>query len=265
MWLHVEHTTDFRYGDAIAEAYSELRVKPLSAGGQRCSSFRLTIEPSVARTHEYVDQFGNDVIHFNVLEPHDRLAVTATSDVYTPGGLDDEARPLTPTEQHDYLAPTALASSGGPAELAAAANRAAPERLPWELMELVRSELAYEPGATDVHTTADDALRLGRGVCQDFAHVLIAACRSRALPARYVSGYLHSAELDGETAASHAWVDVWTDGRWTALDPTHGREQNEHYVRVAVGRDYADVPPTRGVYKGAAQETLEVRVVVRTV
>jgi transglutaminase-like putative cysteine protease len=112
-----------------------------------------------------------------------------------------------------------------------------------------------------VRTTADEVLALGRGVCQDFAHVLIAACRSGGIPARYVSGYLYDAEAEAEHAASHAWVDVFNpELGWLSLDPTHDREQNDHYVRVAVGRDYADVPPTRGVYRGTASESLEVSV-----
>ena len=128
-------------------------------------------------------------------------------------------------------------------------------------MNAVRAELVYEPGATDVQTRADEVLALGRGVCQDFAHVMLAACRCVGIPARYVSGYLYDPTLEGDNAASHAWVDVWDEERgWIALDPTHDREQTETYVRVAVGRDYADVPPTRGVYKGVAHETLSVRV-----
>ena len=128
-------------------------------------------------------------------------------------------------------------------------------------MQAVHAELVYEPGATDVQTRADEVLALGRGVCQDFAHVLLAACRCIGIPARYVSGYLYDPTLVGDNAASHAWVDVWDEtGGWLALDPTHDREQTDAYVRVAVGRDYDDVPPTRGVYTGAANETLSVRV-----
>ncbi len=101
---------------------------------------------------------------------------------------------------------------------------------------------------------------LRRGVCQDFTHVMLAACRSQGLAARYVSGYLYN---NGHTAASHAWVDVYLPGQgWASLDPTHNRAQTEQYVRVAIGRDYADVPPTRGVFKGKAKETLEVKVYV---
>ena len=106
-------------------------------------------------------------------------------------------------------------------------------------------------------------LTLGRGVCKDFAHLLLAACRSLGILGRYVSGYLYDPELVGDSAASHAWVDVWDDERgWVSLDPTHDREQTGAYVRVAVGRDYAEAPPTRGVYKGTAAETLDVRVVL---
>jgi transglutaminase-like putative cysteine protease len=104
------------------------------------------------------------------------------------------------------------------------------------------------------------ALARGRGVCQDFAHLMIAACRALGLPARYVSGYV-LAPRRGAAEASHAWCDVFVAGRgWRSLDPTHAAEQSDHYVRVAVGRDYADVPPTRGIFKGAGQETMTVEV-----
>jgi transglutaminase-like putative cysteine protease len=107
-------------------------------------------------------------------------------------------------------------------------------------------------------TRADAALALGRGVCQDFAHVMLAACRRAGIASRYVSGYLYDPLVQGDVA-SHAWMDVLDAVRgWVSLDPTHDREQTAAYVRVAVGRDYADVPPTRGVWKGTTQETLEV-------
>ena len=105
-----------------------------------------------------------------------------------------------------------------------------------ELMSAISAELVYDPAATDVQTRADEVLALGRGVCQDFSHVLLAACRCAGIPARYVSGYLFDPKLQGDNAASHAWVDVWdSEQGWLALDPTHDREQSESYVRVAVG------------------------------
>ena len=264
MWLTLEHVTELGYDEPIVEAYTEVRLKPAHRDGQRCSSFSLSTEPRGATIDEYVDRFGNVVHHFDVLEMHERLAVVARSEVWTaPRFVADTSNPL-PLDRWDYLAPsrfvpradtlTALAATASGSDQAAAARA---------LMEAVRDAMTYEKGTTDVHTTASEALGDGRGVCQDFAHVLIGACRAQGLPARYVSGYLYDA-TNGGHGESHAWVDVHVgaDG-WLSLDPTHDTEQNEHYVRVAVGRDYADVPPSRGVYRGTATETLEVAVTIR--
>ncbi len=135
----------------------------------------------------------------------------------------------------------------------------------YQVMNTIFGEFKYEPGATTVQTSAEDAIALKRGVCQDFAHVMIGVCRSHGMPARYVSGYLYSPTASTrDDAASHAWVDVYVPGQgWLALDPTHNCAQGAHYVRLGVGRDYADTPPTRGTFKGAAQETLAVNVTVR--
>jgi transglutaminase-like putative cysteine protease len=261
--LRVEHTSEFGYDAPIAEAYTELRLRPLEGGGQHCSSFRLITQPTGVRVREYRDYFGNGVHHFDVLESHDRLAVTAVSEVMTPQAFEGAGQPPTPLELHDYLGPTDFAPfSKSVAEFAArhAGEGVGSERAQ-ALMAAIHGELVYDPSATDVQTRADEVLVLGRGVCQDFTHVLLAACRFLGIPARYVSGYLYDQKLAGDNAASHAWVDVWDERRgWLAIDPTHDRQQTESYVRVAVGRDYADVPPTRGVYKGSADETLSVRV-----
>ncbi len=138
-----------------------------------------------------------------------------------------------------------------------------PVEAAWELMRAVRGAMTYERGTTNVHTTAAEALGDGRGVCQDFAHVMIAACRARGIPARYVSGYLYDTRANGGEGESHAWVDVHVGDTWISLDPTHDSAQTERYVRVGVGRDYADVPPSRGVYRGTATETLDVAVTIR--
>jgi transglutaminase-like putative cysteine protease len=266
MWLRIEHTTTFSYDEPISEAYTELRLRPLDSGGQRCSSFRLSIDPGNPAVREYLSRFGNDVRWFDILEPHDRLVVVATSEVFTPLAFADPERELSLFNEHDYLMPTAYVQLEYAIRDFASARSAngGREAQALALMEAVRGELVYERGATDVHSRVEEVLELGRGVCQDFAHVLIAACRSEGIPARYVSGYLYDPETDGGETASHAWVDVFTPERgWISIDPTHGREQNEQYVRVAVGRDYADVPPTKGVYKGNAAESLEVAVSIR--
>jgi transglutaminase-like putative cysteine protease len=268
MILRVEHTTEFRYDEPIVEAYTELRLRPLEGGGQHCSSFRLVTDPAGVRLREYRDHFGNDVHHFDVLESHERLAVTAVSEVMTPEWFTGDRRQPTPLELHDFLHPTGYTPfAGAVTDLAKGhADGGGGFERASRLMAAVREALVYEPGATDVQTRADEVLALGRGVCQDFAHVMLAACRCVGIAARYVSGYLYDPTLEGDNAASHAWVDIWDEERgWIALDPTHDRGQTESYVRVAVGRDYADVPPTRGVYTGAAKETLSVRVGLQSV
>ena len=262
MLIKVEHTTSFTYADPISEAYTELRLRPLSSGGQQCTSFRLVTDPPGVRVRDYRDRLGNDVQHLEVLEDHDQIAITALSEVSTPAVLSDSARDPSPLQVFDYLAPTEYAPFSDPLrELSATAEGEGTEtERAVNLMRTMRGLLVYEPGATDVMTRADAALALGRGVCQDFAHVMLAACRRAGIPSRYVSGYLYDPLGQGEVA-SHAWVDVLDSERgWVSIDPTHDREQTEAYVRVAVGRDYADVPPTRGVFKGTAAETLDVAV-----
>ncbi|CAB4697109.1 MAG: transglutaminase family protein [Actinobacteria bacterium] len=261
MWLRVEHTTTFTYSAPIVEAYTELRLRPLDVDGQRRASFRLQTEPAGVRVHEFVDHLGNGVGHFDILEPHEQLTVTATSEVITSPFL-STAQP-SPLEFYDYLQPTeyAVLDEHVRAFVAGAAIDGTNAERATALMQAVRETLVYEKGATSVQTPSPEVLRLGRGVCQDFAHVLISACRADGIPARYVSGYLYDDALADEHGASHAWVDVYDPDRgWISLDPTHGGEQTESYVRLAVGRDYADVPPTRGVFKGTGEETLSVRV-----
>jgi transglutaminase-like putative cysteine protease len=268
MWLTVEHVTELGYDEPIVEAYTEVRLKPAHRDGQRCSSFSLTTEPRGATIDEYVDRFGNVVHHFDVLEVHERLAVVARSEVWTTAAYEAEEPVLSPLDRWDYLAPTRYVDLDDQViEVAAATGTPAdPVEAAWELMRAVRDAMTYERGTTNVHTTAAEALADGRGVCQDFAHVLLGVCRAHALAARYVSGYLYdpSENGDGDRTATHAWVDVYEEGRgWISLDPTHDTEQTERYVRVGVGRDYADVPPTRGVYRGSAEEELDVSVEIR--
>jgi transglutaminase-like putative cysteine protease len=260
MRLKIEHITTFTYDQLISEAYTEMRLKPLDADGQRCLSFSLVTEPQEA-VLKYTDHFGNDVHHFNVIQPHQKMVVAATSEVLTPDMFSTDSSSLSPLDEFNYLSPTVYAPHT--AELIGfsyALRSDQPLETAFAIMRALHATLIYEKGATDVKTTADQALSLGRGVCQDFSHIMLSACRTQGLPARYVSGYLYNS---GHTAASHAWVDVLIPERgWISLDPTHNREQTGQYVRVAVGRDYADVPPTRGIFKGNAKEKMDVRVSV---
>ncbi len=264
MRLKIEHTTTFTYSETISEAYTEMRLCPLDTNTQNRIDFRLITEPR-GDVMQYRDRFGNLVHHFDALDTHERLVVRGVSEVITSPRFVDDQSVLSPIDEFDYMASTTYAPvddfTRDFASPYAADGNSSETAL--RLMHAVFRSMKYEPGATDVHTTATEALSLGRGVCQDFSHLMLASCRSLRIPSRYVSGYIHvaQAELTGTNAASHAWVDVFTSDRgWISLDPTHDSEQTDMYVRVAVGRDYADVPPTRGVYKGSAKESLKVEV-----
>ncbi|MBK9927540.1 MAG: transglutaminase family protein [Anaerolineales bacterium] len=261
MHLKIEHTTTFTYDHPISEAYTEMRLKPLDVDGQRCISFRLITEPH-DMVLRYADQFGNDVRHFDFIQPHQRLMVSAVSEVFTPDLYISNSLNFSPLDEFNYLSQTEYAPHTPDLAVFFASHKAdTPLDTALNFMHLIFKNLVYEKGATDVKTTADKALALGRGVCQDFSHIMLAACRMENIPARYVSGYLYNNE---HIAASHAWVDVFTPERgWVSLDPTHDTEQTGQYVRVAVGRDYADVPPTRGIFKGNAKEKMEVAVSVK--
>lgn len=261
MRLRVAHTTVFSYESPITEGYTELRLRPLDTGGQRCLSFVLETDPR-AEVHGYTDRFGNDVRHFDVLGPHDQLSVTARSEVTTPEAFGEEDAGLSPLDRHDYLSPSRFVPFDEDARAFALVLgiEGDPRATARRVVEAVRSRLQYEPGSTDVETAATDALRQGRGVCQDFAHIALAAFRLNGVPARYVSGYVQAQGEEG-ASASHAWIDYYDAGRgWTSLDPTHDTPQTARHLRVAVGRDYGDVPPTRGVYKGDTAERLSVTV-----
>jgi transglutaminase-like putative cysteine protease len=260
MRLRITHATTFTYDAPVSEAYMEMRLTPLDAGGQRCESSRLATDPP-GDVMGYVDRFGNRVRHFETLAPHERLVVTAVSEVQTPDGHGDPERELSLLDAYDYLQPTQYAPlCDAVRAFARPCSRADDAATAMEVMAAVRDALSYTPGATNVRTTAEEALMRGQGVCQDFAHLMIASCRSLGLPARYVSGYVFSPRR-GMAAASHAWTDVFTrESGWLSLDATHDSAQTDHYVRLAVGRDYADVPPTRGIYKGDGREAMAIDV-----
>lgn len=262
MRLRIEHTTTFNYDHLISEAFTEMRVCPLEGNGQHTLSFSLHTEPQ-DETNMYKDSFGNDVCHFSVIQPHQRLLVSSSSEVITSPYFDSEKEDLSPLDEYDFLMPTRYAPLT--AEIKNFTDGFNRPGQPYEtalaIMNGISERLSYQNGVTTVKTTAPEALKLGTGVCQDYAHLMLASCRCQKLLARYVSGYLYN---NGFSTATHAWVDVYVPGRgWISFDPTHNCEQTERYVRVAVGRDYADVPPTCGVFVGNAREEMEVVVDVR--
>ncbi len=271
MKLQVEHLTQFEYDPAVYETATEVRLRPLSNHGspQQCESFALQVDPAT-QVFTYTDYFGNEVSYFNVLQPHNRLSITTSAIVETGPGTS----PITEQELgnlYDYQARSRYIVFGPSAvEFTARFSQAQaitdPRGLAETVCRTINSEFVYEKGVTDVNSTVAEVLELKRGVCQDFAHLMITTCRMLALPTRYVSGYVYTGSGDlGEVAegASHAWCEVYIGEAqsWIGFDPTHQSIYvNDKYIKIGAGRDYADIPPVRGTYKGRARESLSVNV-----
>lgn len=285
MLLQITHETRYRYAPAVHTAQHLAHLRPRDTDSQHVLSHRLEILPAPARRRDTVDVYGNARAFFSLRGAHDTLAVTAQTIVETmvpaPIASDipwEEVRERMRYHReatYDPAAEFVFASPQVPrhADFAAYAAASFPPGRPLaaaarELMERIHADFEYHTEATDVGTPALEALALRQGVCQDFAHVMLGCLRSLALPARYVSGYLLTAPPPGETRlvgsdASHAWVSVYLPGAgWADFDPTNCRAPGEDYVTLAVGRDYADVSPLRGVIQGGARHELQVAVTV---
>lgn len=259
--IGVRHRTAFSYAAPVVESFNEARMTPLSADGQRTLQTLLEVSPAV-RPMRYCDYWGTVVHAFDVHTPHTELEVVSTAVVETTArGPGPEVswsmiRSAMVADRYcEYLLPSRFAVAE--AELAdvartlVAANEplaAAAEAAAW-----VQQSLTYTKGATEVSTTSAEARALGKGVCQDYAHLMIALGRAMGLPSRYVSGYLCPGKdaSVGETTSgeSHAWTEFWA-GRWYPVDPTSGVPVAERHIMIARGRDYADVRPFSGVYHG---------------
>jgi len=280
MHLRVVHRTMFSYDGKARESFNELRLRPADTETQRCLAFALRISPA-AEAHEYRDFHGNTVHYFDVPDPHPLLSVTTVSRIETVPLADRATVPvvsaadLTASPEHEMLAEFHTSSPYVPLEVdlwreaqdAVAGGRTDVWSDVQRLGEHVHRTFTYRANTTGVHTLATDALRLRTGVCQDFAHVHLGLCRSLGIPARYVSGYFFNASRrPRENEASHAWIEAWLPGAgWIAYDPTHARPADDRYIRVAVGRDYTDIRPVSGTYRGAPTRSLRVDVCVRQV
>jgi transglutaminase-like putative cysteine protease len=257
--LRIVHRTLFTYSEEIADTSMELRVRPLEDARQRVRTYELRVEPRGA-VREYKDVFGNWVETWNHRPPHDQITVEARSLVETRPAWSTPVE-LSPGERWRLLRHDGPVMDVYPVRELAGIAGAGGEASLAELTREVNRRYVYEPNVTNVTSTVADLVELGRGVCQDFAHIWIAACRAAGIPARYVSGYLYTGD-SRQPQASHAWGEAWLpEAGWLSYDPTNpAGGVGEGYVRVAVGRDYRDVPPTRGVFRGAATETLAVDV-----
>jgi transglutaminase-like putative cysteine protease len=267
--FEIVHSTRFRYSVPIAETIMEVRLRPMDGRGQRCVEFELDVS-SRMRAGTYMDGYGNHVHYFNLVRNHQGLSVISRSVVETGGEVETD-----PGEDLvlDFLRYRSPVNDGpGVRELARrhriddAASGPALEKALDGLALTINREFAYDRAVTNVYSSVDDVLELRAGVCQDFAHLFIAVARAMRVPARYVSGYIQeSRESGAREGASHAWAEAWVPGAgWIGYDATHPIRAGENHVRVAVGRDYRDAAPTRGIYIGAATGTMEVKVRTRS-
>jgi transglutaminase-like putative cysteine protease len=258
------HTTSLSYTGEVLASFNEARMTPLSTSGQLMLRHDLVINPA-ARVQRYTDYWGTPVEAFDVHVPHDQLQVVATSIVDTvqrwrpaPGVGWRELRServadrLCEYLERSPVVDDAAADPSRAAVLEAMRGLPNPKAAIEYAIEAVRQRLVYTPGVTHVHTSAGEAWADGAGVCQDFSHNTLSLLRGVGIPARYISGYIHSEDSEvGVTGLgeSHAWIEAW-NGDWEAHDPTNGRKVASAHVLVARGRDYRDVSPLTGIYAG---------------
>jgi transglutaminase-like putative cysteine protease len=271
--LEVVHRTTYSYETTVQSSYNEARMTPITDLHQATVDVRFETDPYTP-VRRYWDYWGTQVTAFDISEPHDRLMLTSSSVVETedirPPARDvtweDLATAATQDSHAELLAPTAYTAEDD--ELAAMAKEfAAAHDHPVDAVlaaaAWVNKELTYQSGVTGVRTSAAQAWQAKRGVCQDFAHIGIVVLRAMGVPARYVSGYLHTQKNaaigDRVAGESHAWIEAWT-GDWWGFDLTNNQEIGHRHVGVARGRDYADVAPLRGVHSGGGAATLMVEV-----
>ena len=278
MFYSIRHVTRFRYNAPVRESVMELRMQPRSEGPQTLRSFQIATNPR-AQLYAYTDHLGNAVYHFNLLREHEELRIEAQAVVELgpmrslPDQLDvlewERYNSFNLSDDHfDMLEPSKFARPSPELEsFMRIADLAKPEGDPLTalktLQRAIYDSFEYQSGVTEVNSPIEVALEQRRGVCQDFAHIMTAIGRAWRIPCRYVSGYLyHKGSRDRSAAdATHAWVEAYLPSLgWIGFDPTNNIMAGERHVRAAVGRDYSDVPPTRGTYKGDADSELSIAV-----
>lgn len=284
----VIHETRYRYSATVTRSSQLAHLRPRDTDWQTVHGHVLTIDPFPVEQSDSTDYFGNRLNRFSVHEPHAELLVRAESEVTVRsvadgwrkgGGAWEGAREIVRTadslielgvEQYRYGSDRApiLAECADYALKSFPAGRDGLEAL-MDLTQRIHHDFSYDPRATTVTTRVDEVLRLRRGVCQDFAHLMISCLRSLGLPARYVSGYVMTYAAPGKPRlvgadASHAWVACYLPSAgWVALDPTNAKLADQEFVTLAWGRDFTDVTPLRGVVLGAADQSLSVGVSVQ--
>jgi transglutaminase-like putative cysteine protease len=278
--LQVTHTTLFEYAAPVVDSVNTLHLEPRTFPFQRTISATIRIMPPT-RMRRFSDLFQNITHHFEMLKPHTRLEVHSRLRVHNlPLVIPDRSRQATKKDLVDsstrertwqFLQDSPLISHQSEIWRMAIDLSQGWETLhdqAWAFMQWIHQNFHYQPGATVVNTSLARSFELRAGVCQDFTHVMVALCRAVGIPARYASGYIYNGPTDllVGAQASHAWCEVYLPFvGWIGYDPTNGTFADERYVKVAVGRDYDDVAPVKGAYRGTAQCMMSVKVLVEKV
>jgi len=281
----IEHITDYNYEFPVSYSHHAAHLKPSNKTYQKCKEHRTTITPAPSNKHHYIDYFGNAVEFFSVEEKHSQLRVRSESSVLvSKRNIPSAKQSVTCDRVIDYLdkidSPIEVqqylfaseATSHSPLIRAFAHTYFRPNnnflvacsRLAHDIFE----EFKFDNAATDVSTPVDQVLSQRRGVCQDFAHLMIACIRSCHLPARYVSGYILTQAPESQERligadATHAWVSIYLPGfGWVDIDPTNAQMCDTDYITIATGRDFKDVSPIKGSVIGGGKQTVSVQVTV---
>ena len=274
----IRYTTVYSYEQPVTDNLNALRVRPATTSGQRSDDFHVRVEPET-RLGRHIDYFGTEVIEFGVSRPHTELSIDVRARVVTSAPAEPPDASWSGIESPSYrevggefLNPTgAEPPAGALDEIEAVLHARSPLASVVLLTELIPDRFEYRPGATYVSSSIADLLAAGAGVCQDFVHLGLHLLRGQGIAARYVSGYLFAAPSDGGPDSvevdTHAWLEALlpaTGGRgepvWVGADPTNGGLAGEQHVKIGHGRDYGDVPPIKGVYRGGARAQLAARV-----
>jgi transglutaminase-like putative cysteine protease len=286
MLYSVRQVTTYHYASIVPFARHALRLTPASRRGQTVTASAVSVDPEPHERSESDDFFGNRVTHVAIARPHRTLTISSQAEVRVdaPAMVQPDATPVW-TELRDQAAASRDGSGHSPAHhifpsrlvpidptLRTYAATSFPTGRPVfaggiDLMARIKHDFAYDPTATDVTTPVAEAFALRRGVCQDFAHMMIAGLRALGLPAAYVSGYLRTEPLPGQPRlqgadATHAWAAMWCgeEAGWQGLDPTNNIRVGGNHIALAFGRDYADVSPVDGVIVASGGHTLSVSV-----
>jgi transglutaminase-like putative cysteine protease len=276
MNFQIRYLTEYRYDSAVTDNLNSLRVRPATTSLQRADEFVIRTEPE-ARVSRYVDYFGTEVLEFGISKPHDHMCIDVRARVVTSEQPEpsEEGWEAVRTAEYREAAGEFLLPAGNEPEdstmldyLDQFIEAPTPLGTLHALVEMIPNRFEYNQDATYVGSTVEDLFEAGGGVCQDFVHLGLMLLRRRGIAARYVSGYLWAAPEDGGQdsleVATHAWIEALLPGErepvWVGADPTNRRLAGATHVKIGHGRLYADVPPIKGVYAGAAGSHLEAAV-----